>query len=193
MKNSKKIAFIVLSMLFIFVLGIVMGKNWEAHIREVVLIQGENEDWRLEGFQILKYEKKIQHGNGKIVYKGNEDIFKDVSGMEIAIEKISSGNDAKKETLDYDAISGGNFKWIKKEVVNESTVSQTYEKALKNYVGNLSAKEKVKYNLNEGDLVTASIKIQYLDGKKIEVTFPLEVIVANNRSFEQLDIVFDNK
>lgn len=163
----------------------------ENQIEEVIIIQGGNENWRVEGYRFIKYEEKVQFGSGKIKYLGGKENLDNVVFYEFDIVKYPLIEEGKVEVLYSESISGANVEWKKSELTGNRTNSTTYENDIERYEGNISSKS--DYNFNDNYIVKAKVKFQYKDGKKVEEEFSLEMIVTNNHTFDKVDFRFERE
>jgi len=163
----------------------------ENQIEEVIIIQGGNENWSVEGYRFIKYEEKVQFGSGKIKHFGGKENLDNMVFYEFDILKYPLTEEGKVEVLYSKSISGANVEWKESESTVNRTNSTTYEIDIERYEGNISSKS--AYNFNDNYRVKAKVKFQYKDGKKIEEEFPLEMIVTNNHTFDKVDFLFEKE
>ena len=160
-------------------------------IKEVIILQGKNENWSVEGYRFIKYEEKVQFGSGKIKYFGSKENLDNVVFYEFDILKYPLIEEGKVEVLYSESISGANMEWKKSESTEKRINSTIYENDIKRYEGNISSKR--DYNFTDNYIVKAKVKFQYKDGKEVEEEFPLNIIVTNNHTFDKVDFRFKSE
>ena len=175
--KTNKIYLLIIGLLLIIIVSFVIGgiKYRNNQINEVVILEGENENWRLEGYKVLIYNNFVRLGDGDVIFLGDKDKVKDLKSFHIEIVKYKKNDNLEMMLYGWSLNSDSGFAITNG---NMAMGNNTYDGIVKYtpeaHETNISRTD--NFNFSEEYTVTMKIKIEKMNGEKFNDEIPLKVI-----------------
>ncbi len=169
-KSNKIYLTIIVLLLITLVSFVFFGVRYRNNqINEVVILEGENENWKLEEYKILIFNNYVRLGDGEVIFIGDKEKVKDLKSFEIEIVKIKKNNSEKEMTLYNWSMNSNEGFTIADNImaIGDSTTYNGIRKYIpRAYETNISKHD--NFNFSKEYTVKLKIKVQKVNGEKID-------------------------